>query len=98
PPSYTHFPYTTLFRSPPGEALSDLRPGDLRALPEDPGRLRGRRGRDTGDVHARAAASRAGSAGRHRSEERRAGVDLPHRHQLLRSEEHTSELQSPYDL
>src|SRR5688500_19340919 len=69
PPSSTLFPYTTLFRSPPG------------AVPGGPGRRVPAAARDPRRRRDRAAAGRA--------RRRRARP---------RSEEHTSELQSPCNL
>src|SRR5438094_4988311 len=84
PPRATLFPYTTLFRS---ESRRLTRPGGTGQIPAPAQR----RTAPTYDGRSRAAAETAP----HRC--RRACVDggrLP----AGRSEEHTSELQSPYDL
>src|SRR5256885_7269255 len=69
PPRSTLFPYTTLFRSPPGE------------WPGGGGRSVGGRGRHR-------------DAGRGRT----AGAERDRRLAVRRSEEHTSELQSPCNI
>src|SRR5207248_8010651 len=92
PPRSPRFPYTTLFRSHPNlNQLFDYGKVDGRpfmVLEYLPGgtleeRLRG--GRPLPDDETRAIA--AGLA-----------AGLAHAHERPRSEEHTSELQSPYDL
>src|SRR2546426_7671371 len=91
PPRSTLFPYTTLFRSRPAAARTDSDPLRL-ALPSDgclalPG---ARRVSGCGRVRRLA----AGVAARARGVARRKSADEPH----SRSEEHTSELQSPCNL
>src|SRR5207248_6468186 len=84
PPRPPLFPYTTLFRSWPSTRCSP-RPRPGRGNPDDPARDR------TLHEVARAHEPLPGARGAH-----------PHRRPRLarglRSEEHTSELQSPYDL
>src|SRR5690348_17494863 len=83
PPVSTLFPYTTLFRSElGGHGLGAFLPLDRDHLADVAG--------DRGDPDA--VAERLALAGAD------AGDDLDARHLLQRSEEHTSELQSPVHL
>src|SRR5207249_10260496 len=87
PPTFTLFPYTTLFRSGPLYPQRQSVPGAVR--PADRRRLEGRRdGRGAGLVPEPASELPRGHADRRRGDE-----DPRHR-----SEEHTSELQSRFDL
>src|SRR5256885_9955255 len=88
PPRSTLFPYTTLFRSDPGERLA-LDVGALRILDEE---VLVRFAELTG---ARLDRVLLGALGPHR-EPRVAQRQRPRR--LVRSEEHTSELQSPCNI
>src|SRR5207248_11804730 len=93
PPPSTPFPYTTLFRSgrdgqpQPGPAvLARRRAIGLRERLEDRPQLVGRDA-DAGVGHLEMQSAEC------RVQNRRVGTVC-----ILRSEEHTSELQSPYDL
>src|SRR5207248_9589880 len=90
PPSPTPFPYTTLFRSVRGDRpAAPVRP--VRLVPRGPVRLPALRP-DVADC----AVPPTGTAGRD-ADGRRAPVAVS-ASARRRSEEHTSELQSPYDL
>src|SRR5699024_12759562 len=85
PPRSTLFPYTTLFRSPPGHESCSVRPA----------------GRDgAGRIHrSRRLRWLSGSPGAELPGAVGSGPALPRGHARLdRSEEHTSELQSRFDL
>src|SRR2546426_6111233 len=89
PPRSTLFPYTTLFRSPPepGEEGGDGREVD-------------RRQARTAGAHAGVAAVRSGQPAVVSLEVRHVEVGAASQegHEAQRSEEHTSELQSPCNL
>src|SRR5207248_6258144 len=87
PPTPTPFPYTTLFRSPGIAAAADPAPHAHRRG-RRPARLRHPRRREAGPAEGRLAGRRLSDGGADRAVAGRA----------VRSEEHTSELQSPYDL
>src|SRR5207248_11344830 len=91
PPTSTPFPYTTLFRSSPHPSEAGRsRTARPRAAP-----LRGGERRPTRSPHqvgARAPLSAASTPSVPNEKTARASTEHP------RSEEHTSELQSPYDL
>src|SRR3712207_8293086 len=70
PPRSTLFPYTTLFRSDPGQRLAEEVGGDAE---------------DDGDPQRRVF---------HQPDQRNRAVAVVRRRQVVRSEEHTSELQS----
>src|SRR5688572_32038244 len=93
PPGSTLFPYTTLFRSELGIVLDDEQvvDGSSRSGPSYIGIARG------GTRGARTFRSSQHRARRARTEER-SQVPDPLAEQLLRSEEHTSELQSQSNL
>src|SRR5207248_9373725 len=83
PPRPTHSPYTTLFRSSDGRA----------------GRARHGLDRGAGAARAQRQDARAHSHRRQALADDARGADAEGAgHRRLRSEEHTSELQSPYDL
>src|SRR5207248_8700270 len=91
-PTSTLFPYTTLFRSRVRDHHLDRRAFEW------PGGRR-RRGTPSGSIQNGGAEAHRRRVGHH--EERAARTVLPAnfcRPRLFRSEEHTSELQSPYDL
>src|SRR5207249_5445089 len=85
PPSSTLFPYTTLFRSLPARSGPDRgRPGARRHQPRG------------GAGHYSRPGAGGGGARSHRRAHGRRGRSRDR--QLARSEEHTSELQSRFDL
>src|SRR5207248_5733084 len=88
PPSSPLFPYTTLFRSARRTAFPDVqgaRGGSVRpAIGHRLAREHAKREHQHGQA--------AGQEGQRRSPRRQAA------HRRVRSEEHTSELQSPYEL
>src|SRR5207248_4028667 len=88
PPLSTLFPYTTLFRSVDVAGQVEHGRGRLRRVEQLPGAAQPVQAADrrSGEVHA------ALEFREHTRE------DLVHVRRLDRSEEHTSELQSPYDL
>src|SRR5207248_11393402 len=96
PPTSPPFPYTTLFRSR-GARAADARPHQ---------HARGRHLRDVlrrGRVAGNSSPPPDAVVARDRARDPGLSVVAVHRHErapdrLLRSEEHTSELQSPYDL
>src|SRR5207248_5536396 len=96
PPLSTLFPYTTLFRS-----AEEVRPAQARGRAQGCRRLAGEELRDL-DVQVpgpRVEALRgAGAAVRGTTSRRGRGARGPAALAAARSEEHTSELQSPYDL
>src|SRR5688572_32210840 len=87
PPTSTLFPYTTLFRSRHGEA--EIRLGPQRAARPDAVCPQG----EKADVHVGVAA-----ALRHAAQHLAHGLSRRHAAGHVRSEEHTSELQSQSNL
>src|SRR5437867_10796499 len=86
PPSSTLFPYTTLFRSRPATFGQEISLFGAEQPPRLPGAARPGRAPRTGSPQQ----WKLGSVGRTNDE--------GDRENTRRSEEHTSELQSPYDL